>query len=71
MDMRKRQPIGIELVKRGIVDKNDIEEALKEQRKNPNKKLGELLYELKVCDAPTLISAIGDIIGVPGIILSE
>ena len=71
MDMRKSQPIGIELVKRGIVDKNDIEEALKEQRKNPNKKLGELLYELKVCDAPTLISAIGDIIGVPGIILSE
>ena len=71
MDMRKRQPIGIELVKRGIVDKNDIEEALKEQRKNPNKKLGELLYELKVCDAPILISAIGDIIGVPGIILSE
>ena len=71
MDMRKRQPIGIELVKRGVVDENDIEEALKEQRKNPNKKLGELLYELKVCDAPTLISAIGDIIGVPGIILSE
>ena len=28
MDMRKRQPIGVELVKRGIVTEKDIETIL-------------------------------------------
>ena len=28
MDMRRRQPIGVELVKRGIVTENDIQKAL-------------------------------------------
>ena len=71
MDMRKRQPIGIELVKRGIVTEHDIEDALKEQRKTPNKKIGEILYELNVCDPSELIKAIGGIIGVQGILLSQ
>ena len=46
MDVRKRQPIGIELVKRGIVTEDDINSALQEQRMNPNKKIGEIL---KIC----------------------
>ena len=71
MDVRKRQPIGIELVKRGIVKESDIENALQEQKKNPNKKIGEILNELKVCDSQILIEAIGDIIGVKGMILSQ
>ena len=69
MDVRKRQPIGIELVKRGIVTEDDINSALQEQRRNPDKKLGEILYDLQVCDAQELIEAIGDIIGVKGIVL--
>ena len=32
MDMRRRQPIGVELVKRGIVTENDIQKALEYQR---------------------------------------
>ena len=71
MDMRKRQPIGIELVKRGIITEQDIEDALREQRKTPNKKIGEILYELNVCDSSELIKAIGGIIGVQGILLSQ
>ena len=70
MDMRKRQPIGIELVKRGIVSENDIERALKEQRNHPDKKIGEILNSLEVCNSQTLIEAIGDIIGVKGMLLS-
>ena len=70
MDMRKRQPMGIELVKRGIVREEDIERALKEQRNYPDKKIGEILNELEVCDSQTLIEAIGDIIGVKGMLLS-
>lgn len=71
MEVRKRQPIGIELVKRGIVTEEDIERALQEQKRNPDKKIGEILNELEVCDSHALISAIGEIIGVKGIILSK
>jgi len=71
MDVRKRQPMGIELVKRGIVSEADIDMALKEQRRNPDKKIGEILNELNVCNSNRLIQAIGEIIGVKGIILTE
>ena len=71
MDVRKRQPIGIELVKRGIVSEEDINLALQEQRANPDKKIGEILNDLHVCDSQVLIESIGDIIGVKGIILRQ
>ena len=71
MDVRKRQPIGIELVKRGIVTEEDVENALNEQRKSPNKKLGEILYQMNVCNPRELIQNIGDIIGIRGIILTQ
>ena len=38
MAFGKRQPIGVELVKRGIVTENDVQTALIEQKKSPNKK---------------------------------
>ena len=71
MDVRKRQPIGIELVKRGVVTENDINNALIEQRKKPNKKIGEILYEMNVCNPRELIQAIGDILGIKGVVLSS
>ncbi len=69
MEIKKRQPIGVELVKRGVVTENDISKALDYQRENPNKKLGDILYFLGVTDNKKLIEAIGDIIGTKGIIL--
>lgn len=70
MDMRKRQPIGVELVKRGIVTEKDIEKALEYQREHPNKKLGDILYILDVCDHNKLIETIGEIVGTKGILLN-
>ena len=70
MDSKKRQPIGVELVKRGIVKETDIEEALQYQKDHPDKKLGDILYALNVCDPNILIEAIGDIIGEKGILLT-
>lgn len=70
MDARKRQPIGVELVKRGIVKEKDIENALQYQREHPDKKMGDILYQLNVCEPNTLIEAIGDIIGEKGILLT-
>ena len=70
MDMRRRQPIGVELVKRGIVTENDIQKALEYQREHPNRKLGDILYILDVCDPNKLIETIGEIVGTKGILLN-
>lgn len=70
MDMRKRQPIGVELVKRKIVTEKDIEKALEYQREHPDKKLGDILYILDVCDPNKLIETIGEIVGTKGIMLN-
>jgi len=63
MDNRRRQPIGIELVKRGIISEDQIQTALDFQKNHPREKLGDIIYELKLCDENTLIAAIGEIFG--------
>ena len=70
MDSKRTQPIGIELVKRGVVTENDINIALEYQKSHPTKKMGDILKELDVCDPQVLISAIGDILGEKGINLT-
>ena len=71
MDLKRRQPIGVELVKRGVVDEEDIERALDYQRQHPNVKIGDCLYELDACDPYKLITAIGEILGEKGTLLSR
>ena len=71
MDSKKRQPIGIELVKRGIVTEDDIERALAYQKAEPKKKLGDILNILRVCDPNVLINAIGEILEEKAIYLKE
>ena len=71
MEMRKRQPIGIELVKRGIISEEDIKAALDYQRSHPNDKIGDILYKLKICDPQKLIKEIGNIVGDKGILLTQ
>ena len=67
----KRQPIGVELVKRGIVNEGDIEQALNYQREHPDKKIGDIIYELDLCDPYRLITAIAEILGRKGILLRQ
>ena len=71
MEMRRRQPIGVELVKRQVVTENDIERAMEYQRQHPDKKIGDILYILDVCDPYKLIETIGEIIGTKGIMLTN
>ncbi len=71
MELRIKQPIGIELVKKGIVTENDIEKALDYQRNHSNMKLGDILYELNICDPVKLIEEIGELIGAKGILLTH
>ena len=69
METRRNIPIGIELVKRGLITEDDIQVALNYQKENLGKKIGDVLYTLKVCDPKLLIEAIGDILGEKAILL--
>lgn len=71
MDVRRRQPMGVELVKRGIVNEEAIEEALTYQREHPNQKIGDILYILGLAEPKTLIEAIGEILVTKGILLNS
>ena len=64
-----RQPLGIELVKRGIVTESDIERALDYQKMHPRKKIGDILNILNLCPQRELIKAMGEILGEKVIIL--
>ncbi len=66
----RTQPIGIELVKRSVVTEEDIKNALEYQKTHTNMRIGDILYELNVCDPQILIEAIGDIIGEKAILLT-
>ena len=66
-----KQPLGIELVKRGIVSETDIEKALDYQKIHPKKKIGDILNILKLCDPNILINAIGEILDEKAIYLQE
>ena len=66
-----KQPLGIELVKRGIVTEIDIEKALDYQKMHPRKKIGDILNILKLCDPNILINAIGEILDEKAIYLQE
>lgn len=70
MEMRRRLPMGVELVKRGVVKESDIEKALEYQREHPSVKLGDILHILNACDGEKLIQNIGEIIGEKGILLT-
>ena len=71
MEIKKRQPLGIELVRRGVVDGEAIERALEYQTEHPNKRIGDILYILKEAEPNELAKQIGDIIGEKGIYLTD
>ena len=63
-------PIGVELVKKGVVTEKDIATALQYQAENPNKKIGDILNILNLCPQKQLIDAMGDILNEQVIVLS-
>ena len=71
MPTNQREPVGIELVRRGIVRQEDISKALEHQRNNPKEKLGDILYDLKLADPRRLLNAMGDIFGEKTIFLTD
>ena len=63
MATKKTIPLGIELVKRGILTENDIQKALEYQKVHPKKRLGDIINILKLCPVETLCKAMGSILG--------
>ena len=58
----QRGPIGIELVRRGILKESDINKALEYQRRNPEKRIIEIIDILHLCDEYTLLQTLGEML---------
>lgn len=71
MENRNRLPIGIELVRRGLISEDDVNKALEYQKIHPGIRLGDAVKVLRLCDEYRLISAIGDILGEKAILLNR
>lgn len=71
MDNKRRGPIGIELVRRGLVSEDDINKALEYQKGNPDKKIIEIINILNLCDEYALIETLGDILDEKAIVLTR
>ena len=71
MATNQRLPLGIELVKRGIVRQEDITQALEYQKTHPKEKLGDVLNELRLADSKQLLNAMGDVFGEKVIYLTD
>ena len=69
MELKRRQPIGIELVKRGVATEGNIKAALEYQKDHKGKKIGDILHILELCDDNKLIQAIGEIVGQKGVLV--
>lgn len=70
MDISRRLPIGIELVRKGVITEEQVNAAVEYQKSHRKMKLGEILREITECDEKVLIEAIADILGEKGIILN-
>lgn len=71
MEIKRKGPIGIELVRRGLVDEEDINKALDYQKEHPDKKIIEVINILNLCDEYALIETLGDILDEKAIILNK
>ena len=70
MDSKRRGPIGIELVRRGILTQADIDKALEYQKKNPDLKILEIVSILNLCDQYTLLQILGEMLNEKAIMFS-
>jgi len=65
----KKNPLGIELIKSGLINQEQIDEALKYQKDHPDLKLGEVIDILNMCDKEKLLTTLADKLGFNAVIL--
>ena len=71
IESRRNVPIGVELVRRGVVTESAVERAIDYQKEHTKKKIGDILHILNLCEENALITAIGEILGERGIVLNS
>jgi len=71
MENKRSMPIGIELVRMGVVTEREIDIAINYQKTHPNKKIGDILYILKLAEPNRLLNGIAEILGERAILLTE
>jgi len=62
MALKIKGPIGIELVRRGLIDEQDISKAIEYQKDHPDKKIIEIIHTLNLCDEIQLLETLGEIL---------
>ncbi len=69
MALNGKAPMGVELVKKGVVTESDIQTAIEYQKEHPDKKIGDILNILNLCPQGELIKAMGEVLSEKVIIL--
>lgn len=71
MATKQMQPIGIELAKRNLITQSDINRALEYKKEHPEKKLGDIINILGLCEPARLLEAMSEILDVKTILLTD
>ncbi len=56
----KKRPIGVELLKRGMVTESDIDNVISYQTQHPEYKAAEIFYILNICGAKQLLDVLAE-----------
>ncbi|MBR3888601.1 MAG: Flp pilus assembly complex ATPase component TadA [Clostridia bacterium] len=59
----QKAPLGVTLIRKGLIKDSDIDKAIEYQRLHKGIKLGEAFHILQVCNDQDLINTIGEVIG--------
>ena len=59
----KKAPLGVTLIRKGLIKDLDIDKAIEYQRLHKGVKLGEAFHVLQLCNDQDLINTIGEVIG--------
>ena len=63
----KKVPLGVALIRKGLIVDADIDKAVEYQKNHKGIKLGEAFHILKLCDDQALINTIGEVLGVKAV----
>lgn len=68
---KTKRPLGVELLTRGYISENDIDNVLTYQKKHPELQFGEIVYILQLCSANKLLEVLSDKTGYPSILITK
>lgn len=63
----KKAPLGVMLIRKGLIKESDIDKAIVYQREHRGVRLGEAFHRLGVCDEQELLNTIAESLGVKAV----